>query len=256
MYPPRAAGRLILLLGAELASLAGLLRLGSSPWLRVPRHDVLGWLAAAPVEDAAAACIRLAAIATLAWLLGGTVLYTAVRVARVGLAVRVLRWLTVPAVRRLVDRAVAVTVVTSCVAGAGSPALADPVAPPPPGVVAPSWFADRPPPGLATPPRAAPARSPPAMRPRARPSDAAARPRRPSTPRTTAPSRPPGPVVHEVVAGDSLWGVAARRVGSRDAEVVGAYWVRVVAVNRDRIRSGDPDLIYPGERIVLPEPPG
>lgn len=251
----RAACRLTLLLGAELASLAGLLRLGSSPWLRVPRHDVLGWLAAAPVDDAAVACIRLAAIATLAWLLGGTVLYTAVRVARVGPAVRVLRWLTVPAVRRLVDRAVTVTVATSCVAGVASPTLAGPVVPPPPGVVVPSWSPDRPARGAPMPPGAAPA-PPPATKPPAGRPHAAGPPGRPSTPRTTAPSRPAGPAVHEVVAGDSLWGLAARRVGSRDIQVVGAYWVRVVAANRDRIRSGDPDLIYPGERIVLPEPPG
>lgn len=255
MSPLRAACRLTLLLGAELASLAGLLRVGSSPWLRLPRHDVLGWLAAAPVEDAAAACIRLAAIATLAWLLAGTVLYTAVRVAHFGPAVRVLGRLTVPAVRRLVDRAVAVTVATSCAVGVGSPALAEPVVPPPPGVVAPSWFADRPARGVPAPPRAAPAR-PPATRPPAGGPQPVAPPRRPATPPTTASSRRPGPVVHEVVAGDSLWRLAARRVGSRDVEAVGAYWLRVVAANRDRIRSGDPDLIYPGERIVLPEPPG
>jgi nucleoid-associated protein YgaU len=26
----------------------------------------------------------------------------------------------------------------------------------------------------------------------------------------------------------------------------------VIEANRDRLRSGDPDLIYPGEEIILP----
>ncbi len=30
------------------------------------------------------------------------------------------------------------------------------------------------------------------------------------------------------------------------------YWVVVIEANRSRVRSGDPDLIYPGEVIVLP----
>jgi hypothetical protein len=29
-------------------------------------------------------------------------------------------------------------------------------------------------------------------------------------------------------------------------------WVEVIAANRDRLRSGDPDLIFPGEIVVLP----
>jgi nucleoid-associated protein YgaU len=33
---------------------------------------------------------------------------------------------------------------------------------------------------------------------------------------------------------------------------VAEYWHRVIEANRDRLRSGDPDLIYPGEEIILP----
>jgi hypothetical protein len=33
---------------------------------------------------------------------------------------------------------------------------------------------------------------------------------------------------------------------------VAEYWAKVKAANRHRLPSGDPDLIEPGERIVLP----
>ncbi|MBW3602106.1 MAG: hypothetical protein KY434_05335, partial [Actinobacteria bacterium] len=171
MSSARAARQLALLLAAELAAAAGLLRLGSPSWLRMPRHDVLGWLAAAPVEDAAVACLRLVAIATLAWLLAGTLLYAVARAFRVRPAARALGWLTLPAARRLVDRALAVTLATSFAVNAGAPVLARQVTPPPPGV-APGRLADRPVPqaraaqrpGLSPPtppPAPAPARYPP-----------------------------------------------------------------------------------------------
>jgi nucleoid-associated protein YgaU len=64
---------------------------------------------------------------------------------------------------------------------------------------------------------------------------------------------------HVVVEGDNLWTIAqdhlAKARSSADEPTlreVTAYWLRVVEANRDRLRSGDPDLIYPGERIVLP----
>jgi hypothetical protein len=57
-----------------------------------------------------------------------------------------------------------------------------------------------------------------------------------------------------------LWEIAASHLAQtsgRDraalgpADIVG-YWVRVCAANRDRLRSGDLDLIYPGEVVDLP----
>jgi hypothetical protein len=36
-----------------------------------------------------------------------------------------------------------------------------------------------------------------------------------------------------------------------DVEVT-RYWLRVVEANRPNLRSGDPDLIYPGEIVILP----
>jgi hypothetical protein len=33
---------------------------------------------------------------------------------------------------------------------------------------------------------------------------------------------------------------------------IAVYWLKVCSVNRDSLRSGDPDLIYPGEIVKLP----
>jgi hypothetical protein len=74
----------------------------------------------------------------------------------------------------------------------------------------------------------------------------------------------PRPVVDTVVLvvapGDNLWVLAARQLAVAtgrdprsvpDAEVA-PYWVRVCDLNRDRLASGDPNLVYPGEQVVLP----
>ena len=60
-----------------------------------------------------------------------------------------------------------------------------------------------------------------------------------------------------VAPGDSLWRLAEEVVGERvgrpatDAEV-SPYWQSLVEANRSRLRSGDPDVIFPGESVVLP----
>jgi nucleoid-associated protein YgaU len=60
--------------------------------------------------------------------------------------------------------------------------------------------------------------------------------------------------------GDHLWKISAqglRSVLGRDPgdTEISPYWRRVIEVNRDGLRSGDPDLIYPGELITLPSAP-
>lgn len=65
---------------------------------------------------------------------------------------------------------------------------------------------------------------------------------------------------HEVHAGESMWSIAEERLataaGAPGADVsdeeVGPYWAEVVATNAPVVRSGDPSLIYPGERLRLP----
>lgn len=61
-----------------------------------------------------------------------------------------------------------------------------------------------------------------------------------------------------VVEGDHLWKIASdhleHRFGaSSKPETVARYWRAVIELNRDGLRSGDPDLIYPGEVIRLPD---
>ncbi|MDP3983488.1 MAG: hypothetical protein Q8Q52_00585, partial [Acidimicrobiia bacterium] len=87
----------------------------------------------------------------------------------------------------------------------------------------------------------------------------------PSAPTMLAEEPEEAPVVIggdlEVVVerGDHMWGLAKARLAvllgrpPTDSEIA-PYWQRVVEVNRDRIRSGDPDLIFPGEVLVLPKP--
>jgi hypothetical protein len=63
-----------------------------------------------------------------------------------------------------------------------------------------------------------------------------------------------------VSPGDSLWSIAAARVAGAtgraparvpDSEVSG-YWQRLCDANQGRLRSGDLNLIYPGEQVALP----
>jgi hypothetical protein len=49
---------------------------------------------------------------------------------------------------------------------------------------------------------------------------------------------------YTIVKGDTLWGIARRYLGS------GTRWSEIYALNRDKI--ADPNLIYPGQELVLP----
>jgi nucleoid-associated protein YgaU len=69
---------------------------------------------------------------------------------------------------------------------------------------------------------------------------------------------PEGSVVVE--PGDHLWKISAshlEEVLDRPAEPaeIDPYWRIVIETNRDLLKSGDPDLIYPGEVISLPTGP-
>lgn len=76
-----------------------------------------------------------------------------------------------------------------------------------------------------------------------------------------APPPPPGDAgVWIVGPGDSLWSIAEATVRARqparDGRAVAGYWLRVVEVNRPRLPvPGDPNLIFPGDRVVLPPLP-
>lgn len=65
-----------------------------------------------------------------------------------------------------------------------------------------------------------------------------------------------------VEPGDSLWSIAedviASPAGSRPGErAVGRYWQRLVQVNRPHLVDPDnPDLLVPGQQLVVPSPDG
>ncbi len=70
-------------------------------------------------------------------------------------------------------------------------------------------------------------------------------------PVSISPSSHPDSVV--VAKGDHLWKISARRLGVEAPEShIARYWLEVIEVNTPRLRSGDPDLIYPGEIVELP----
>jgi hypothetical protein len=65
---------------------------------------------------------------------------------------------------------------------------------------------------------------------------------------------------HDVAEGQTLWTIARAELAKASGEGSGEptnqevteYWAKVVAANRGRLESGDPDVIYPGETIILP----
>ena len=65
------------------------------------------------------------------------------------------------------------------------------------------------------------------------------------------------PGVHVVAPGENLWVIARAhlladgQLAPRDVEVH-AYWTRLIHDNLSTLRSGDANLIHPGERLVLP----
>ncbi|MCP3911195.1 MAG: hypothetical protein GY745_00205 [Actinomycetia bacterium] len=82
-----------------------------------------------------------------------------------------------------------------------------------------------------------------------------------AAPPATVPPTDPGPQDTDltVEVGDHLWGLAQERLTHhlgrppRLAELH-EYWLRVVEANLPYLRSADPNLIHPGEEIVLPAP--
>lgn len=204
---------------------AGLLRLGRQDWLAVDWSDPAGWLTATETEAVLAALARLVGLALIGWIGMSTVAYFVVRL--LGMPAGAVRWLSIGPFRRAVDALLAGYLMLGALAPVGAATDPGPQAPPSTReAVHPGYI--------------------PA------PSDVPSRPAQPE---------PAGPAekadTEEVEPGDHLWSMSADEMTEvlgrvpTDAEIA-AYWAEVVEANRHRIRSGDPDLIFPGEEIVLP----
>lgn len=285
------------LLAGEAAAVAGLHALGGLPWFALPSGDVGAWLATSAPADVIVALLRLAALGCAYWLALSTAAYALARVSRVPAAVRGTGRVTLPAVRRVADRALAVTMATS-LAGVSAPAalaaVGDATPPTSAQVVAEEPVTE---PGGGAEAVGIP---PPSLTPESLPEPGAG-----SGPDGEAPERdgdvadehdgdgsseseggvagggegdgstesesgaadegddgPPDDPgeVHVVRPGDHLWGIAAadlaagseRAASQLEPSEVAPHWREVVADNHERLRSGDPDLIYPGEHVELP----
>ncbi len=63
---------------------------------------------------------------------------------------------------------------------------------------------------------------------------------------------------HTIVSGEHLWSIAAARVEAEmtdtavDNTAIAHYWRRLIDENLGVLRSGNADLVYPGEVIRLP----
>ncbi|CAN5823793.1 hypothetical protein BH23ACT8_BH23ACT8_03740 [soil metagenome] len=269
-----AAMRLLLLLAAELAAVVVLLWVGDVAALAVPLDGVDVWLATTATDLVVVALLRMVGLAGALWLLASTLLYALALAIRAPAAVRAVGWATLPAVRRVAERGVALAVVTSTVVGGPAAALAAPGSlhqtPPPPAVAGPESVATdvaegRPPPDPSPGPSpdhhpaddhstATPAPPEPAD-PDAEPAAGARGGDADGDPSRVATSPPPArSAAHVVQAGESLWSIAADQVGTTDPRVVGPYWAQLLAANPD-LPSGDPDLVHPGDQVRVPPLP-
>ncbi len=252
MHRLRNTATVAALLGFEAAAVAVLHRLGSLSWMTVPWSSLQSWLDIAPIEDVIAASLRSLALVVAYWITVSTVAYVLARVLRLPRLIAATAWATLPPIRRVIDRAIAITVTTATLASPIAPALAN--EPPPTTEPIIYQISDEgvptpvnPPlidPTLITPPGVGGAGYTPqpagGVSAGAQASDAI------------------GEARYEVVKGDNLWTISASHLRTTfperevDAAEISTYWRRVIELNTPGLRSNDPNLIYPGEQIVLP----
>lgn len=253
-----------------IAAIVALHRLGSVEWLRIDFGDLEGWTRRSRPEDAFAAVLRYVALAGAYWLAATSLLYLLARLSGAARLIDATAVLTLPAVRRVTDRLVVGTLAVSSLAGpaiglsgpwSGGTTTVDPIA-----SRLQADDAERPDIVIDLGAIEQENQSTPGLRPvpPLRPVPSVEGPAHGENP---ASERPPetisitaGTQLEVIVTeGDHLWSLAERRVSdvlgrpAADHEVA-PYWREVVSSNPE-IRSGDPDVIYPGEVIVLPPMP-
>jgi hypothetical protein len=237
-------GLWLLFLGACIASLHALA--GPFPVDRILEPGSL-------LETSLAAALRILGLGVGYWLALSTVLYLLASLSRVPAALHVTGWAAIPFVRRLVDRAVAGVLAASLsLPLAASAGVAPGYVPVPAGDESPAPPVPEPAPITTTTGSAA---SPPIRPPT---TDPLFVPVGPEGSAATTPSTTDAGLSEVVVRpGDHMWKLAEDRLAAvlgrpvTDSEIA-PYWLRVIGANLGTIRSGDPDLIFPGEVLVLP----
>lgn len=261
-------------IGIPMAAIRLLHVLGTDARMNLDLSDPLSWLDRAQPLDALSAVLRLGGLILGYYVLITTVAYLVAVSSGNRRLIGAIEPLALPFVRSLADRLIAGTIAVSALATpllGATPTVDD--APSPSDITANAIDADYVPTRYRTleaQPTATPAEDATGTRSAASRSaseSAAAFRGRPTTSipdppsdRTAAPTTTP---VSEPVAivkpGESLWSIAEDVVGQSlgrpplDHEI-SPYWRRLVDHNRVALRSGDPDLIYPGEEIELPAP--
>ncbi len=227
-------------------------------WFRIDYTDLGGWLERTNLPDALTAIARLAALGLAYYVLISTVLYLIAMASGSRSLLRLTRPLAIPIVRSLADRLIAGSIAIGTLA---TPLLGS--TPPPdlrPDVPVSADIAA----GHLPPSRLVDAVESERLGEMTAP-DVVSFTGRPTTvsPVEGAEVTEPTPVVGvtevTVRPGDHLWGLSEGRLSQAigraplDHEVA-PYWREVVEANRERIRSGNPDLIQPGEVVTLPDP--
>ncbi|MEA2000571.1 MAG: LysM domain-containing protein [Actinomycetota bacterium] len=270
---------LIVLVATTTALIVGLHQVGSVAGFRIDWSSPVEWLKTAPAEDVAVAILRSIGLVVGYWVTGSTLLYTVLALRGRSSGGRLVRLITVPGVRRVVDRSLATFLAASIVATPLAPALALADEQPPPVVF--DINTD----GVPVPHiRLSDAGLKDATLGDTRTSDTVLV--GDQSPTTTQPITDVVPVVksggtppaviaqintapptatpissmattHTVQSGDNLWQIATGHLLAQagtdpGTTTVTTYWRRLVAANRTTLRSGDTNLIYPGEIITLP----
>jgi nucleoid-associated protein YgaU len=209
-------------------------RLGDLEWTRIGWADPITWLRTADATQVLVASLRMLGLVLCYWLAASTLVYVCALASRSSGAIRAAAATTPSAIRRAAGRITVVAVAASTMAGPAAAAVGStrPVisAPDPIDarvVEAPSdpWQVD---PGFL-----------------------------PVTVRRSPPIAAERSSRVEVRSGDTLWGLAERQLATRLGRPpatgeIASYCRTLVAANLPGLRSGDPDLIHPGEIIVLP----
>lgn len=292
---------------ATLAACAGsiyaLHQLGNVEGFGVPWSDLWGWLGSHGPEVVLMAFARVAGLVLAYWIAASLVVSTAAHASRIPALIVSVEWLTLPAIRRLAERSVAMSLsVASVTAVAFGPALVSlpedeapravamaydgggtgvaeyvPVpagdeifrsideqlpAPEAAGSPATGTEADDGPvsaPDASYVPIPAGAHVEIPLAPTARFNEAPPRLIHPASadPSAAAARAADQAFEHSVVRGDNLWTIAEEHLSTVLDRVptnpeTATYWSHLIEVNRQRLKSGNPDLIFPGEVVVCP----